>query len=113
MGKQTGPQKLEVLANRGLVIPPRRRRLREFAEDSVRSLEGLDVPSPPMPQGHLPLHLLRQGVLGPEPHALMRGICHPRAEREGYNPHLGWAHRPSAAARSHPRETRDAGGFTT
>ena len=87
--------------------------LREFAEDSVRSLEGLDVPSPPMPQGHLPLHLLRQGVLGPEPHALMRGICHPRAEREGYNPHQGWAHRPSVAARSRPRETRDAGGFTT
>ena len=55
--------------------------LREFAEDSVRSLEGLDVPSPPMPQGHLPLHLLRQGVLlGPEPHALMRGISSPLRE---------------------------------
>ena len=61
----------EALANQGRVtavsVP-----LREFAEDSVRSLEGLDVPSPPMPQGHLPLHLLRQGVLGPEPHAPMR-----------------------------------------
>ena len=70
----------EVLANRGLVIRPRRRRLREFAEDSVPSSEGLDVPSPPMPQGRLPLHLLRQEVLGPEPHALMRGISSPLRE---------------------------------
>ena len=87
--------------------------LREIAEDSVPSSEGLDVPSPPMPQGRLPLHLLRQEVLGPEPHALMRGISSPLREGLVYNPHLGWAHRPSAAARSRPRETRDAGGFTT
>ena len=87
--------------------------LREFAEDSVRSLEGLDVPSPSKSQGHLPLHLLRQGVLGPEPHALMRGISSPLREGLVYNPHLGWAHRPSAVARSRPRETRDGGGFTT
>ena len=85
----------------------------EFAEDSVRSLEGLDVPSPSKSQGHLPLHLLRQGVLGPEPHALMRGISSPLREGLVYNPHLGWAHRHSDAARTRPRITRYAGGFTT
>ena len=87
--------------------------LREIAEDSVPSSEGIDIALASDASRSSPLHPRRQGVLGPEPHALMRGICHPRAEREGYNPHLGWAHRQSDAARSRPRVTRDAGGFTT
>ena len=63
--------------------------------------------------GPLQLHPLRQGVLGPEPHAPMRGICLPVQRGRTYSPHLGWAHRQSDAARSRPRVTRDAGGFTT
>ena len=63
--------------------------LREIAEDSVSSSEGIDIAlasDARMPQGHLPLHPRRQGVLGPEPHALMRGISSPLREGLFYNP---------------------------
>ena len=92
---------------------PCRRRSAKSLKTPYRRRRASTSPSPRMPQGHLPLHPRRQGVLGPEPHALMRGISSPYREGSVYNPHLGWTHRPSAAARSRPRETRDAGGFTT
>ena len=59
---------------------PCRRRSAKSLKTPYRRRRASTSPSPRMPQGHLPLHPRRQGVLGPEPHALMRGISSPLRE---------------------------------